>query len=250
LVRTSRDVLLLKIDRGRLLVVSCDSAGGIGSKPFDRVRADARLVGKMTARVALMELLATGANPIAITGTFSVEPEPTANLVLEGVREELRNARLRGVEILCSSEKNVKVNQTGIGVTAIGLLSNSRVKVGRCREGDEVLAVGEPFVGQEVVAAEKKHMVADSLDVIRLRRNPLVHELIPVGSKGILHEARVMARDSKLSFEPLESRDFHLRKSAGPATVLLCAVRGQSFANVQKSEVSKPIRQIGTLRKS
>jgi selenophosphate synthetase-related protein len=234
-----------------LLVVSCDSAGGIGSKPFDRVRADARLIGKMTARVALMELLAIGANPIAITGTFSVEPEPTANLVLDGVREELRNARLRGVKILCSSEKNVKVNQTGIGVTAIGLLlSSSGVKIGRCREGDEVLAVGEPFVGQEVVAAEKRRMVADSLDVIRLRRNPLVHELIPVGSKGILHEARVVARDSKLSFEPVDSRDFDLRKSAGPATVLLSAVRGGSFANVQKSEVSKPIRKIGTLRKS
>jgi hypothetical protein len=204
----------------------------------------------MTARVALMELLATGADPIAITGTFAVEPQPTANLVLEGVREEVRNARLGGVRILCSSEKNVKVDQTGIGVTAIGLLSNSAMKIGRCREGDEIIAIGDPSVGQEVVAAEKTRRVADTLDVIRLRGNPVVHELIPVGSKGILYEARAMARDSKLSFEPLDSQNIDLRKSAGPATVLLAALGKRGFASVERSRISKPIRRIGTLRKS
>jgi selenophosphate synthetase-related protein len=232
-----------------LLVVSCDSAGGIGSKPFDNVRASARLVGKMTARVALMELLATGADPIAITGTFASEPRPTGDLVLGGVMEEVRNARLPSVKILCSSEKNVKVNQTAIGVTSIGLLSSSAMKIGRCREGDEIIAVGEPYVGQEVVAAEKTRRVADTLDVIHFRGNPLVHELIPVGSKGILYEARAMARDSELSFEPFDSLDIDLEKSAGPATVLVSALRKGSFVKVEKGRVSKPIRKIGTLRK-
>lgn len=233
-----------------MLAVSCDAAGGIGSKPLDKVRADPRLVGKMTARVALMELLATGADPIAIIGTFSVEPEPTANLVIEGIREEVRSARLENLKLLCSSEKNVEVDQTGIGITAVGIVSSSAVKIGRCEEEDEIIAVGDPHVGREVIQAEKNRTLADTLDVIRLRRKRFVHELIPVGSKGILYEARMMAEDSKLFFEPLGSQQINLRKSAGPATVVLSAIRKGSFAKLKKALGAKPSRKIGTLRKS
>ena len=247
---TSRDILLIEIGGGRLLAVSCDAAGGIGSKPFDRVKADPRLVGKMTARVALMELLATGADPIAIVGTFSVEPKPTANLMIEGIREEVRSARLGNLKILFSSEKNVKVDQTGIGVTALGIVSNTAVKIGRCEHGDEVVAVGEPCVGRGVIQAEKNRTLAETFDVIRLRRNRCVHELIPVGSKGILYEARVMAKDSNLFFEPFSSQQINLEKSAGPATVLLSALRKGSFPNLKKALGAKPSRKIGTLRKS
>lgn len=151
LIRTCRDVLLLRVSRDRLLAVSCDAAGGIGSKPHDKVRAHPRLLGKMTARVALMELLAVGAAPVALAGTLSVEPEPTGNEVMKGMLAEVRYAQLRNVQILSSSEKNVKVSQTGIGVTAIGFISTSNLKTGRCTPGDEIVAVGEPYVGQEVL---------------------------------------------------------------------------------------------------
>lgn len=247
-IKTSRDIVLLKIDRGRLLAVGCDAAGAIGSKRFDKVRADPRLVGKMTARVALMELLSIGANPIAIIGTFSVEPEPTGNQVIEGIDEELRSSHLRNVRLLCSSEKNVKVDQTGIGITAIGVVSSSAVKIGQCEEDDEAIAVGEPYVGCEVIQAEKNRMLPDTLDVMKLRRNRFVHELIPVGSRGILYEARLMAEDSRLFFEPLSSQQVDLKKSAGPATVLVCAIRKRSFARVKKVLGAKPSGKIGTLR--
>jgi hypothetical protein len=230
-----------------LLAVTCDAAGGIGSKPHDKVRADPRLVGKMTARVALMELLAVGADPIAITGTFAVEPEPTANRAIDGIRDELRSARLSNIRLLYSSEKNIRVDQTGIGITAFGVVSEPALKIGRCKQGDEVVAVGEPCVGTEVIRAEKNRMVADTLDVIRLRKNPSVHELIPVGSRGILYEARVMARESRLRFVPLKFQQLNLKKSAGPATVLLASLRKGSFLNVQKNRGAKPIENIGTL---
>ena len=247
-VQTIRDLLLLRIDRGRLLAVTCDAAGGIGSKPQDKVRADPRLVGKMTARVALMELLAVGADPIAITGTFAVEPEPTANRVIDGIRDELRNARLRNVRLLYSSEKNVRVNQTGVGITALGIVSESAMKIGRCKGDDEVVAIGEPCVGTEVIRAEKNRRVANTRDVIRLREKPSVHELIPVGSRGILYEARSMASESKLHFVALRSQQLDLKKSAGPATVLLASLRKGSFAKVKNTLDAKPIEKIGTLR--
>jgi selenophosphate synthetase-related protein len=202
----------------------------------------------MTARVALMELLSIGANPIAIIGTFSVEPEPTGNQVIEGIEEELRSSQLRDLKLLCSSEKNMKVDQTGIGITVVGVVSSSAVKIAQCEEGDEVIAVGEPYVGREVIHAEKHRMLPNTLDVMKLRRNRFVHELIPVGSKGILYEARLMAEDSRLFFEPLSSQQVDLKKSAGPATVLVSAIRKGSFAQVKKALGAKPIGKIGTLR--
>jgi len=247
---TRRDVAFVRIGGGRLLAFSCDAAGGIGSKPHDRVRAEPRLVGKLTARVALMELLAVGADPIAVVGAFPVEPEPTGNRLLEGVREEVREAGLGKLRILCSSEKNVRVNQTGVGVTAIGLLSASRLKVGRCRVGDEVVAVGRPYVGQEVVRAEEHGWVAETVDVIKLRRSRLVHELIPVGSRGIFYEAGVVAGDSGLLFNALASAGIDLEKSAGPATVLLAVIRSGGFGGVRGVVSGKPVARVGTFSKN
>ena len=245
-IRTRRDVLLLRVSGDRLLAMSCDAAGGIGLKLHDKVRARPRVVGKMTARVALMELLAIGASPIALAGTMSVEPEPTGNQVIRGILDELRYARLHNVQILCSSEKNVKVTQTGIGVTAIGFVSTSNLKTGRCTLGDEIVAIGEPHVGQEVLRGEANRKVADTLDIIKLREKSFVHEVIPVGSRGILKEARTMAEDSNLAVRLLSSHRLDLKKSAGPATVLLCALREGSFRKVEKL-LDKPTSVIGQL---
>jgi selenophosphate synthetase-related protein len=198
----------------------------------------------MTARVALMELLAIGANPVALAGTLSVEPAPTGNQVIKGMLAEVRYARLRNVQILSSSEKNVKVSETGIGVTAIGLVSTSNLKIGRCTPGDEVVAVGEPHVGQEVLQGEASRKIADTLDIVKVREKSFVHEIIPVGSRGILEEARTMAKDSNLSIRLLGSQRVDLKKSAGPATVLLCALREGSFRKVE-ALLDKPTSVIG-----
>lgn len=243
-IRTCRDLLLLRISRDRLLAVSCDAAGGIGAKLHDKVRAHPQILGKMTARVALMELLAIGANPIALAVTLSVEPNPTGNQVIKGMLDEVRYARLRNVQILSSSEKNVTVSQTGVGVTAIGFVSNSNLKTGRCRPGDEVVAVGEPHVGQEVLRAEASRKIADTLDIIKVREKSFVHEIIPIGSRGILKEGRIMATDSNLSIRLFGSQRLDLKKSAGPATVLLCALREGSFRKVE-ALLDKPTNVIG-----
>ncbi len=247
-IRTCRDVLLLRFSRDRLLAVSCDAAGGIGTKLHDKVRAHPRLLGKMTARVALMELLAIGATPVALAETLSVEPEPTGNEVMKGMLAEVRNARLRNVQIISSSEKNVKVSQTGIGVTAIGFVSTSTLKTSRCRPGDEIVAVGEPHVGQEVLRGEASRKIADTLDIIKVRERPFVHEIIPVGSRGILKEARTMANDSNLSVRLLGSQRLDLKKSAGPATVILCALQEGSFRKLE-ALLDKPTNVIGQLCK-
>ena len=193
-----------------------------------------------------MELIAIGADPIVMSGTFCVEPKPTGDLVLAGIRQELRRAHLDGIRIVCSSEKNFTVRQTGIGITAMGLVPNTRISCGRCEQGDEVAAIGEPCVGREVVHGERSKRIADTLDALKLRKLACVHELIPVGSKGILYEANVLAGDSGLYFRPSEPQTVNLRKSAGPTTVLVVALEEGSFPRIRRA-VQKPVRRIGSL---
>jgi hypothetical protein len=246
-VNTNRDPVLLRINKEQLLAVSCDAAGGIGSKPQDVVRAHPRIVGRMTTRVALMELLAIGADPVILVGTLCVEPKPTARQVIKGMLDEVRYAGLSNMRFLCSTEKNIVVGQTGIGVTGIGLVSPSKLKIGRCKPGDVIVAIGEPHVGKEVLAGEKNRKLADTRDVCQIRKKPFVHEIIPVGSQGIFYEARTLAKDSKLTLRLNDSQEINLRKSAGPATVLLCAFAKESSRQMEDAVVDKPISMIGQL---
>lgn len=136
-IGTARDVQIISLDPKRVMVVSCDSAGGVGSKPLDRVRASPFVVGKFTARVALMEILSTGAEPICVASALAVEPKPTGNQILLGVRAEMRHALLSPITpIVNSAEKNFEVESTGVGVMAVGITTRMRLRVGRCEVGD------------------------------------------------------------------------------------------------------------------
>ncbi len=244
-IRTERDVRLIRLDQKNVLAVSCDSAGAIGSKPLDRIKCSPYTVGRFTARVALMEILAVGAIPICIATPLSVEPTPTGKGIIRGIRSEIEYAGLDPqTPMIDSTEKNFKVRQTGAGVTAIGLAGANSLNVGRCVQGDAVFALGLPHVGTEVLTGERRHIVADTRDVHKLVDLAVIHAVIPVGSEGILHEAEVMARESKLRFKSDRDVQIDLARSAGPATVIVFACSASRHLVTQSP---KPVSRIGTL---
>jgi len=246
LIETARDVLLFRLGR-EIIVVSCDSCGGIGPKPLDRVRVDGYTAGRFTARVALMEALSVGAEPMCLANTLAVEPRPTGKQIIKGIRDEVKQAELDSRIIMTySTEKNIHVRQTGLGVTVVGTTTSESLKVGRCGPGDAVVAIGLPHVGKEVVPAEKRRRIADTRDVRSLLNCHFVNEVIPVGSQGILHEAQTIAGDSNLQFTPRPHLNIDIRKSAGPATVILCACRHSHLRRLSES-VRKPVSLIGAL---
>lgn len=249
-IRTQRDILLFRFAEKQVLVVACDSAGGIGPKSLDKLRVSGEVVGRFTARVALMEVLSAGARPFLVVSTLPVEPYPTAAQIVKGVRSELRRAKIKGdIPMLRSSEKNIPVRQTGVGVTVLGTVPNSKLRVGKSRPGDLVVAIGLPHVGSELIQGEKKCRVADLGDLLALLKSPRVHDIIPVGSFGILREAQVIAGDSGLKFRSISPDGIDLGKSAGPATVLLCSVSPSCYKGVS-SHTNKPVRIIGALEES
>ncbi len=242
---TNRDVRLIRSDQRNVLVVSCDSTGAIGSKPLDQIECSPYTVGKFAARVALMEVLAVGAIPICVAAPLAVEPKPTGRSIIRGIKFEMKAAGLDPqTPMIDSTEKNFKIRQTGAGVTVIGLAQAKSLKVGRCVSRDQVFTMGLPHVGTGVLIGERRHIIANTRDVCKLVETGFIHEIIPVGSSGVLHEAMVVAKDSKLQFKPDKDVQIDLTKSAGPATVILFARSNSRHAIPQ---IPKPINRIGTL---
>jgi hypothetical protein len=192
-----------------------------------------------------MELLAVGATPVCIAAPLAVEPTPTGKRIVRGIKSEMKYAGINSkTPVVESTEKNFMVRQTSAGVTAIGLAHVESIKVGRCVPGDEVFAVGLPCVGREVLAGERRQVIADTRDVRKFVESSFIHEVIPVGSRGISHETSVIARDSNLHFRLDKDAQINLTKSAGPATVIIftCS-RSHHFVTL----IPKPVTRIGTL---
>ena len=246
-VETARDISIFELGNGLVMVVGCDSCGGIGPKSLDEVKVDGHTLGRFTARVALMEVLAAGALPTCMVNTLSVEPEPTGVEILEGIRSEVQHAGLSHALVITGSmERNIPVKQTGLGVTVIGLVLRSQLKIGRSKPGDLIVAIGIPSVEMEVLAAEKQGKIADLKDFLKLVSFNFVHEVIPVGSKGIIHEANVLAQDSHLHVKLQEKTGVDIKKSAGPATTVVVSISKDAF-NQLLQFINKPMHVIGSL---
>ena len=245
-IRTARDISVFEINSDLVMVVGCDSTGGIGPKPLDKVKVSGYTLGRFTARVVLMEVLAVGATPVCLTNTLGVEPVPTGFDVLEGIRSEIRLAGLDNLlSVIGSMEKTVPVEQTGIGITVVGLALKNNLKIALSKHDDLVVAVGRPSVKDEVLPAEERGEIVDLEDMLKLMSCSFVHDVIPVGSQGILHEVNVLSEDSGLCVK-LELPEVELKKSAGPATAVVVTVQKNALSELFE-QTNKPIQVIGSL---
>ena len=238
-----RDFLALPLGDDTL-VITCDSIGAIGSKELDVVAAAPAVVGRFLARVALMELIATGAALIAISCTFCVDAAASEQ-ILEGVYAEaqLLHPAPQGITVI-TTEKNVPTKQTGVGITCVGIVRGNSLRVGLARTGDIVVALGQPKVGSEVSLGDSDN--ADLPILISLLKIPGVKDIVPAGSKGILYEAEAIAKSSQLRLSVENTCEKFLNKSAGPATALVFACTPEAYGLLVDQVPSLTL--IGTLR--
>lgn len=145
--RTLRDLTVLPLGVDLLLVVACDSVGGIGSKPADSHYVAAADTAHFAARVPLLELLAAGARPALVVDTLCVESEPTGAAMAAAVRELAVAVGLDDpAAVTGSTEDNVITQATGVGVTVIGSARPTDLRVGRSGPGDDVVCLGPAAV--------------------------------------------------------------------------------------------------------
>jgi selenophosphate synthetase-related protein len=241
------DVSILKIPTGHAIVTGSTSSGAVGPKIMDKVKVDGRTLGKFLARVALMDVTATGAFPVLLSVTLGVEKEPTGNQIIEGIKREARSIGLDPNQVIMeNTEDNFETVQTGAGLTVVGFANENELRLGKTNPGDLIIAIGKPKVGDEVILAEAKGEIADLKNVTQLSQKKYVHDIAPVGTFGIADEARMMAYGVGRQLKLAEIQGLDLDKSAGPATVILATVDKDKLEEIT-SLIGKPVNVVGEI---
>ncbi|MDT8717362.1 alpha-ribazole-5-phosphate synthase [Clostridium sp. 19966] len=243
--RKIRDLSLIELDTDRTMVIACDSCGSIGMKSGDELKVPPIYVGKMTVRVAIMEVMCSGADIISVIDAVCNEMEPTGSEIIKGIKEELKLAGIKDITLTGSTEENFKTCSTGLGITVVGIARNKTLKVNKVKGEALIISVGVPKVGNEINLFEDKEIV-DYLSIKKLLEEESVYEIVPVGSKGIAYEMEQLALNNKLTpwFEKETKVD--LKKSAGPATCVIAAIDNESLKKM--SHLVPNVNIIGVLK--
>lgn len=230
-IRKIRDLTLISLDDERTMVIACDSCGSIGMKNGDALKVPSLYVGKMTVRVALMEVMCSGAEIVTVTDAVCNEMEPTGCEIIEGIKEELKEAGINDIVLTGSTEENFETFSTGLGITAIGIAFNKNLRINRVNNGAVIISIGLPKVGNEINLI-KDNEIVDYSSIRKLLAEDDVYEIVPVGSRGIAYEAEQLALNNKLNLHFESESKAYLKKSGGPATCAIAAINSRSFEKI------------------
>lgn len=229
-----RDLTLIDLNDNQTLVISCDSAGGIGDKELDVVKTSQEIIGYFTTTVALMEMLSYRAKLITLVNNLSVEMHPAGEGIIKGIERALKPLNLDRSIITGSTEENIPVRTTGLGITAIGIVDKKTWVQARSKVNDLVVCLGIPKVGDEVVEdKEKSIMNIDRL--LKILDLDYINEILPVGSKGIEYELKQLATTNGLGYDLFDNIDIDLKKTAGPSTCVLVSTSEENYDKLIKS---------------
>ena len=215
-VRPIRDLLI--VPGSPRLVIACDSVGGIGPRPADVVPVPGDVVAHFAARVPLLEVLCSGARPIALINTLCHDLA-AAQPFIDTFRQVAAEVGIASEAVTGSTEENVPSPATGVGVTVIGAEEQPLI-AGGGRDGDVVVCVGWPrsAPGDQLYIG---HPDIVPLDTVKdLVDSGLVHDALPVGSRGVSYETGQLAHSAGLSVDWL-SHPLPSDASGGPATCVL-----------------------------
>ncbi|MGG0717848.1 AIR synthase related protein [Robertmurraya massiliosenegalensis] len=201
-----RDALIIPINDKDSLVITTDNSGGIGLKEQDHVKVSYDTVGYFSFRVAVMDCLAAGARPIAVTiQNFCGEQE--WDELVSGVQKGINELESGDIRITGSTESNFPLLQSAVGLNVIGMRSSTN----RMIESSGVALIGLPLVGNEVMESTDQVAPLSLFYQLSMREDVSVW---PVGSKGIAYELQRLDLIK-------ECRDLDFQKSGGPATSFL-----------------------------
>lgn len=242
-VQRFRDVLYW-VDGSSAYVLACDSNAGIGARPNDALRQSPVETGYSAAKVALMEVLAAGAAPFVLTNALGGPRDEYGQQILDGIRMAI--AEVDGdVTLTGSDETNVATQQTAVGVTVIGRAPANGLRLGGAGQGDVIACVGVPKDGLIVPYTEGEDDIANLHDVQHAAGLDTVHELLPVGSRGVAYEAQQFAAGVDGIVRFLES-PLDLVISAGSSTCFLVALPAAQVA-VLAAAVRPPVCVVGEI---
>ncbi|CAH2712953.1 hypothetical protein BACCIP111895_00086 [Neobacillus rhizosphaerae] len=211
-----RDIITIPFKGEDSLIIACDNSGAIGMKGQDSVHVPYETVAYYSFRVAVMECIAAGGQPLSVVLHNFCGNEPWDELV-RGVQKGLFELDLKNVVITGSTESNFSLLQSAVGLVVIGKKSFVQATEMIYSEQMKIAVVGMPLVGNEVID-QNEHVVPLSIfQEISLGDNVMIW---PVGSKGILFELNQIFSNKEFSKEMVMS-NVDVLKSSGPATCFI-----------------------------
>jgi len=114
--------------------------------------------------------------------------------------------------------------QTGLGLSLVGTVKKQALRINKTQLGDKLYCIGIPKVGNEVSLSDPE--IANNPLIKKLLSIPIVHDIIPVGSKGIKGEADMLASSLGLQIHWEENLPVDIQKTAGPSTCVLITTPG------------------------
>ncbi|PYZ92173.1 hypothetical protein CR194_15125 [Salipaludibacillus keqinensis] len=248
-MRKERDLTLIEMNPKQYLVIACDSDGGIGNKLQDTVNVSEETIAQFAVRVPLFEIIACGAKPFMVIDCLSVEMDPTGKKILSEIKRYVREAGItEDVQFNGSTEENVPTVQTGIGITVLGMVDKQHLSIGSSQLGDEVLCIGNPKSGPEHDIYTGDPEIVSLKDLLKLRKNHRVRDILPAGSKGVRYEAEQISQSTELDFVQNRETSIDFMQSAGPSTCVLVTTSKKSIKEITE-QVQAPVHRIGELLK-
>ena len=242
-----RDLTKINFGNNYSLIIAADSDGGIGSMPADFVKCSEYDLGRFAIRVPLIEIIACGAFPLAAFDMLTLPMEPHGIEIIRGIRAELAAAGLAiDFPLSGSTEDNIPTTMTGIGTLVLGLVREEEFRPGKSRPGDQVFCLGLPKSGPEDVVSLDDNEIIKISELRKVMALEGINDLLPVGSRGVLFEARQLANLAGLNFIPVTQSMVNLNKSGGPSTCVLASCRPEKLKNIQKL-LTSPVTNIGYL---
>lgn len=246
-IHSVRDLTRIQLDQHYSLIVAVDSDGGIGPMEADTVYCPAYDLGRLAIRVPLLEILCSGAIPLAAYDMLTMKMEGIGAEIVRGIRDELKLAGYgEDFHLSGSTEDNVPTRMTGVGTTIIGLVRANEFRPGSSQPDDSVVCLGLPKSAPEDRVRTDDPEIIQQTDLEVVLGISGVHDILPVGSHGIGYEAEAMAKDAGLHF----IRDVHcplsFQKSAGPSTCVIASCQN-SVVEKLSGIIHAPVTLLGKM---
>ena len=223
-----RDIVTIPFNGEDSLIISCDNSGAIGMKEQDHVHVPYEIVAYYAFRVAVMECIAAGGEPISVVLHNFCGNEPWDELV-SGIEKGLCELQLSDVKITGSTESNFSLLQSALGLVVLGKKPSARMPELAFSTHLRVAVIGLPLVGNEVIEQKDDVAPLSIFQEVSMIQGALIW---PVGSKGILYELNQMFPHEELLQELIETT-VDILKSAGPSTCFLVAVHPEHEVTLQ-----------------
>ncbi|MEH6906003.1 AIR synthase related protein [Neobacillus drentensis] len=224
-----RDILTIPFNEVDSLIIACDNSGAIGMKEDDLVQVPYETVAYYAFRVAVMECIAAGGEPISVLLHNFCGNEPWDELV-RGIKKGMSELKLVDVRITGSTESNFSLLQSAVGLVVLGKKSLAETIEITYSNQLKFAVVGMPLVGDEVIENNDDVVPLSVFQEVSKVNDVMIW---PVGSKGILNEINQMFPNQEFSEEMIIS-NVDILKSAGPSTCFLTVFRSEQEETIKK----------------